>query len=96
MILRNQYLSERLNEIKMQDDLALLSDSEDMNLLLYPYYDLKGQFFHLERYDWEKLNIPMAGTARTGGWCQPIRANVPMVLASEPLITSFNSVYFSH
>lgn len=57
MILRNQYLSERLNEIKMQDDLALLSDSEDMNLLLYPYYDLKGQFFHLERYDWEKHDL---------------------------------------
>ena len=42
------------------------------------------------------MNIPMAGTARTGSWCQPIRANVPMVPASEPLITSFNSVYFSH
>ena len=42
------------------------------------------------------LNIPMAGTARTGGWCQPIRANVPMVPASEPLITSLNSIYFSH
>ncbi|MDD7113015.1 MAG: hypothetical protein PUH88_00880 [Lachnospiraceae bacterium] len=43
-----------------------------------------------------ELNIPMAGTARTGCWCQPIRANIPMVPASEPLITSFNSVYFSH
>ena len=42
------------------------------------------------------LNIPMAGTARTGSWCQPIRSNVPMVPASEPLITSLNSVYFSH
>jgi hypothetical protein len=27
------------------------------------------------------VNIPLAGTAQTGGWFQPIRADVPMVPA---------------
>ena len=25
------------------------------------------------------LNIPLAGTAQTGGWFQPVRSDVPMV-----------------